>query len=530
MSGYAIFTTIVVLVLLVALMKEKMRPGLILFSGAVIFMCVGIINPKELLEGFSNKGMITVALLFLVSEGVRRSGLLEQLLGRLLPKGSATVRKVQMRMLPIVAVLSAFLNNTPMVVIFGPMVKRWAERHRQSPTKYLIPLSFATILGGMCTLIGTSTNLVVHGMALEESLTNPAVRGLTMFEIGQVGVFIAIAGLIYIFIATRWLLPESRESENAVQSLSAESGGRYYRIDLVLGARFPAIGRKIRDFNFQQKYGASVLELHRGGERYIIHDLRKECYQEGDRLVILGDDDFMKNWGDSSFFLMVDAARPQKEHDLGRMKRWFTIILLFLMIFGAAVGELPVTREWAQEHFGMKFDMFFWVCLVTVVMAWLNIFNARKYTKYFSWDVLITIAMAFAISKAMQNSGMADAIAAWAVDMSRGNSPYLLLALVFVLCSTFTELMTNNAAAALIFPISLSVAEHLGVSPMPFIVVICIAASCSFCTPIGYQTNLIVQGLGGYRFGDFVKIGLPLNILCLILSVWLVPLFWPFYP
>ena len=196
MSGYAIFTTIVVLVLLVALMKEKMRPGLILFSGAVIFMCVGIINPKELLEGFSNKGMITVALLFLVSEGVRRSGLLEQLLGRLLPKGSATVRKVQMRMLPIVAVLSAFLNNTPMVVIFGPMVKRWAERHRQSPTKYLIPLSFATILGGMCTLIGTSTNLVVHGMALEESLTNPAVRGLTMFEIGQVGVFIATARLI----------------------------------------------------------------------------------------------------------------------------------------------------------------------------------------------------------------------------------------------------------------------------------------------------------------------------------------------
>lgn len=141
MSGSAIFTTVVVLVLLVALMKEKMRPGLILFSGAVIFMCVGIINPKELLEGFSNKGMITVALLFLVSEGVRRSGLLEQLLGRLLPKGEATIRQVQMRMLPIVAGLSAFLNNTPMVVIFGPMIKRWAERHGQSATKYLIPWS-----------------------------------------------------------------------------------------------------------------------------------------------------------------------------------------------------------------------------------------------------------------------------------------------------------------------------------------------------------------------------------------------------
>ena len=208
MSASAIFTTIVVIILLIALMKEMMRPGLILFSGAVIFLYVGIISPKELLEGFSNKGMITVALLFLVSEGVRRSGLLEQLFSRLLPEGHSTIERVQIRLLPIIAALSAFLNNTPMVVIFGPMIKRWAERHQLSPTKFLIPLSFATILGGMCTLIGTSTNLVVHGMALEESAVNPAVRGLTMFELGKVGIFIAIFGLLYIFVTTRWLLPE----------------------------------------------------------------------------------------------------------------------------------------------------------------------------------------------------------------------------------------------------------------------------------------------------------------------------------
>lgn len=527
MSSTAIFTSLVVLVLLIALMKDKMRPGLILFSGAVVFLVSGIISPKELLEGFSNKGMITVALLFLVSEGVRRSGLLEQLLGKLLPKGNAPIRNVQTRMMPVVAALSAFLNNTPMVVIFGPMIKRWADRNHQSATKYLIPLSYATILGGMCTLIGTSTNLVVHGMALEEAATNPAVRGLSMFELGQVGVFIAIAGLIYIITVSKWLLPEKRKADASQAAENAEDS-RYYRIDVVLGARFPAIGRKIRDFNFQQKYGANVLELHRGGEIHIIKDLRTERYQEGDTLVLLGDDEFMDNWGDSSFFLMVDASRPQKEKDMGSKKKWFTVVLLFLMIFGAAIGELPEMRTWAETNYGMKFDMFFWVCVVTVIMAWLNIFNARKYTKYFSWDVLITIAMAFAISKAMQNSGMADAIAAWAVDLSHGNSPYLLLALVFILCSIFTELMTNNAAAALIFPISLSVAEHLGVSPMPFIVVICIAASCSFCTPIGYQTNLIVQGLGGYKFSDFIKIGLPLTLICLILSVWLVPIFWPF--
>ena len=527
MSPTAIFTTIVVAVLLIALMKELMRPGLILFSGAVVFLCAGIINPKELLEGFSNKGMITVALLFLVSEGVRRSGLLEQLLSRLLPKQKSTIRGVQARMMPVVAGLSAFLNNTPMVVIFGPMIKRWADRHKQPATKLLIPLSYATILGGMCTLIGTSTNLVVHGMALDEAQHNPAVRGLSMFELGKVGVFIAIAGLLYIFIASKWLLPEKRKSDSSVQETTPENS-RFYRVDVVLGARFPAIGKNVRDFNFQQKYGASVLELHRGGETYIIHDLRTERYMEGDALVLLGDDDFMDNWADSSFFMMVDSSKPQKEQDLGSKKRWFTVVLLFLMIFGAAVGELPEMRTWAETNFGMKFDMFFWVCVVTVIMAWMNIFNARKYTKYFSWDVLITIAMAFAISKAMQNSGMADAIAAWTVGISRGGDPHLLLAIVFILASVFTELMTNNAAAALIFPISLSVAEHLGVSPMPFIVVICIAASCSFCTPIGYQTNLIVQGLGGYRFGDFIKVGLPLTLICLVLSIWLVPVFWPF--
>lgn len=527
MSGTAIFTTLTVVVLLVALMKEWMRPGLILFSGAVIFLCAGIISPKELIEGFSNKGMITVALLFLVSEGVRRSGLLEQLLTRLLPKGKSGVRRVQARMLPIVAGLSAFLNNTPMVVIFGPMIKRWAERNGHAATKLLIPLSYATILGGMCTLIGTSTNLVVHGMALDEATHNPAVRGLSMFELGKVGVFIAIAGLIYIIAASKWLLPEKRKSATATQEAAPENS-RYYRIDVVLGARFPAIGKKIRDFNFQQKYGASVIELHRGGEQYSINSLTNERYIEGDTLLLLGDDDFMDNWGDSSFFMMVDASRPQKDKDLGVKKRWFTVLLLFLMIFGAAIGELPEMRTWAEANFGMKFDMFFWVCVVTVIMAWLNIFNARKYTKFFSWDVLITIAMAFAISKAMQNSGMADAIAAWAVGLSRGGDPHLLLGVVFVLASVFTELMTNNAAAALVFPIALSVAEHLGVSPMPFIVVICIAASCSFCTPIGYQTNLIVQGLGGYKFSDFIKVGLPLTLICMALSLWLVPIFWPF--
>ena len=177
MTFQTIFVVIILAFLILALIKDRMRPGLILLSGAVVFLCAGILSPSEMVEGFANKGMITVAMLFLVSEGVRRSGLLEKLLLKLLPKKDAGIRKVQLRMIPVIAFISAFLNNTPVVVIFAPMIKRWAERMRLPATKLLIPLSYATILGGMCTLIGTSTNLVVHGMVIESGF-----EGFSRFE------------------------------------------------------------------------------------------------------------------------------------------------------------------------------------------------------------------------------------------------------------------------------------------------------------------------------------------------------------
>lgn len=524
MPTAGIFVTVVVMLMLLALVKEALRPGLVLLSGAVVFMVAGIITPREMLDGFCNKGMITVALLFLISEGVRRSGLLEQLVYRLLPQKKASVRKVQWRMMPAVSFISAFLNNTPVVVIFAPMIKRWAEKMNLPATKLLIPLSYATIVGGLCTLIGTSTNLVVHGMALDEAALHPesGVRGLGMFELGKIGVIIAVVATLYVIFLSKYLLPDRRHPSS--EQLTEENVAGMFRVEVVLGARFPAIGRHVRNFDFRQKLGATLLEIKRAGTTMLVHDMRKEKFREGDTLVLLADEVFLKNWADSSFFLMVNDTR-QKEPVMSKRKSWFTIALLLLMILGATIGELPSMQGIVP---GMKFDMFFFVCITVVIMAWSGIFPARKYTKFISWDILVTIAMAFAISKAMQNSGMADAVGQWAVDISSGRGPYFLLAMVFIIANIFTEFMTNNAAAALVFPIIISMAQHLGVSPMPFIVVLCVAASASFCTPIGYQTNLIVQGVGGYRFSDFFKIGLPLNIIVGILSVWLVPKFWPF--
>ena len=520
MTFQAIFVIVVLVLVVTALIKDRMRPGLVLLSGAVTFLCAGILTPREMLEGFSNKGMITVAMLFLVSEGIRRSGLLEEMLRRLLPQGKgASVRSVQVRMLPMVSFISAFLNNTPVVVIFAPMVKRWAERHGVAATRLLIPLSYATILGGMCTLIGTSTNLVVHGMVIDAGFD-----GFDMFELGAVGLPMAIIGTLYIWATSSWLLPERRDNRDEATAEATRQLKGMHRVEVVLGPRFPAINRRVFDFDFKRKYGATILELRRAGEVMIMHDLRRERFHEGDTLVLLADDSFMHNWGDSSFFLMVSNG-SEAEPQLPPMKRWLAVALMVLMVTGAAVGDLPAVREAVPA---MRLDMFFFVSIVTVVMAWMNIFPARKYTKFISWDILITIASAFAISRAMQNSGMADTVASFAVELSKNHSPMLLLAVVFVITNLFTELMTNNAAAALSFPIALSIAEHMGVSPVPFFVTICMAASSSFSTPIGYQTNLIVQGVGNYRFADFLRMGLPLNLIALAITVLLVPQIWPF--
>lgn len=327
MTFSSVFVIVILVFVIVALIKDRMRPGLVLLSGAVVFMCAGILTPRELLEGFSNKGMITVAMLFLVSEGVRRSGLLEELLRKLLPKGTGTsVRSVQLRMLPVISFISAFLNNTPVVVIFAPMIKRWAEKHKVSATKLLIPLSYATILGGVCTLIGTSTNLVVHGMVIDAGYS-----GFTMFELGKVGLVLALVGLLYIWIASPFLLPERRDNPDEQATEAEASLQGMHRIEVVLGARFPAINKKVYDFDFKRKYGATVLELRRGGEVMIMHDLRNERYREGDTLVLLADDSFMHNWGDSSFFLMVSNGHDA-EPKLSPTKRWLAVVLMVLSL------------------------------------------------------------------------------------------------------------------------------------------------------------------------------------------------------
>lgn len=515
MNVEVIIVLVALVGMLAALIMDKMRPGMILFSVVVLFLCTGILSPKEMLEGFSNKGMITVAMLFLVSEGIRQSGALTQVIKKLLPQEKTSIFKAQIRMLPSIAFISAFLNNTPVVVIFAPIIKRWASSVKLPATYFLIPLSYVTILGGICTLIGTSTNLVVHSMIQEAGL-----KGFSMFELGKVGVFIAIAGIIYLFLFSSKLLPSDRPETSGNEE--EEQNSTLHLVEAVIGPRFPGINKRVGDFNFKRHYGAEIKELRRSGHTYT--DLGNIRFREGDTLVVLTDDSFIRTWGESSVFLML--ANGKDYEPAGKKKRWFALILLLIMIIGATIGELPAIQRLLPE--GIKLDMFFFVSITTVIMAWTKIFPPQKYTKYISWDILITIACAFAISKAMENSGVADLLASYIIGLSHSHGPYVLLATMFIITNILTELITNNAAAALSFPLALSISQQLGVSPMPFFVVICMAASASFSTPIGYQTNLIVQGIGNYKFTDFVRIGLPLNIITFLISVFVIPQIWSF--
>jgi len=512
-----IFVLIVLIGMIVSLIKDRLRPGMILFTVVVLFLCTGILSPKEALEGFSNKGMMTVALLFLISEGIRQSGALVGFIKKFLPQKKCSVPTAQLKLLPFIAFISAFLNNTPVVVIFAPIIKRWAESIKLPATKFLIPLSYVTILGGICTLIGTSTNLVVDGMVL-----NAGYDGFTMFELGKVGIFITIAGIIYLLVFSNKILPDSRE-DNSETSEEESNHNNLNRVEAVLGPRFPGLNKSLGEFNFTRHYGAIVKEVISGGNTYT-SNLDQVQLHEGDTLILWADDSFIPTWGESSVFLLL-ANGHEKAIKVSKAKKWLALGLLVFMIVGATVGELPAVRKAFPT---VHLDMFFFACVITVIMAWIKLFPPKKYTKYISWDILITIACAFGISKAMENSGFATVVAEGIIGMAHNLGPYGSLAIIFIITNIFTEIITNNAAAALSFPIALSVATQLGVNPMPFFVAVCIAASCSFSSPIGYQTNLIVQGIGGYKFIDFLKIGLPLNIITFIISVLLIPIMWPF--
>lgn len=551
-----------------------------------VMVLADVVRPERALQGFSNQGVATVALLFLVAGGVRRSGALESLVHATL--GSARYLRVALlRMMAPVAALSAFVNNTPVVAMMMPDVRRWGEERGIAPSLLLIPLSYAAILGGMCTLIGTSTNLLVDGMLVDRGLGN-----FELFTISPLALIAAAAGIAVLVVFASVLLPRTGqrdlpladpreftaemivapdgplagkrladvsvpnlrrfapvEIQRATGVIAApapserlESGDRLIfaapsaailavhrvagltpadvggaapsgdavRVEAVIGPRCKLIGTTAGDGSFREAYGAAVIALARDGRQVPARGVGAWIIEAGDVVLLETDRGFSDRHRYGSELILVSAHGSARPH-----VRWHAPVSLVLMAAMATVAALGWTSMFVAA-LGAACAM-----LVLGVLTW------SAAGREVDARVLLAIVAAIGLGAALEDSGAAAVVADGLVSLG-GDSPHLTLALVYLATALCTELVTNNAAAVLMVPISLSAAAGTDSSHMPFIAVVMIAASASFVTPIGYQTNLMVYGPGGYRFGDFVRAGLPVSLVVGAVTVGFAPHFFPF--
>lgn len=569
------------------LATNRFSPDLILMGGVTLFLVSGIISPSQALAGLANEGMVTVAVLYVVVTGIRETGginwIVQSVLG--VPKSLANA---QIKVMAPVAALSAFLNNTPVVAVFIPAVEDWAKRHQISVSKLMLPLSYAAIAGGTCTLIGTSTNLVINGMLVTETTNSD----LGIFDLAWVGVPVTLVVFAYVLITQSWLLPERRpavckysdvreytvemlvEPDSPLVGKTIEQAGlrqlpglylieierkgkiltavppneillgddqlvfvgvvdsvidlqriaglkpatnQVFKLDshidkrclteAVISNTSPLVGKTVREGRFRSIYNAAIIAVARNGEK-ISQKIGNIKLRAGDTLLLVSNPAFVEQQHNSRDFYLVSGlpdAQPIR-HKLAPL----ALMILFGMVVTVAFGWLSMLKA---------------AMLAAGLMIITRCTTGRIARRAVDWQVLIVIAASFGIASALQNSGAASAIAQWGISIAQGN-PMLALTFVFVLTALFSTIATNNAAAVIMFPIALSTSESLGVSFLPFAVVIMVAASASFATPIGYQTNLMVFGAGGYHFKDYFYFGAPLTVIVGIVTISIVPLVW----
>ena len=568
---------------------SRTAPDIVTAAGLTLLLIFGVVTPAEGLAGFSNEGMLTVAVLYVVVTGLTETGavgwIVQSLLGRPRSPGHA-----RLRLMAPVAGLSAFLNNTPVVAIFIPAVEDWAKRHRLELSRLMIPLSYASIAGGTCTLIGTSTNLVVDGLYTART----GAPGFTLFELAWIGIPVVATVLVYLLIAGHWLLPRRPSAAESYQDV------RRYTAEMLVPADSPLVGKSVEEAGLRQLPGLFLIEIDRGGQ-FIPAVSSQEVLEAGDRLVFAGildsvvdlqrtrgltpaTNQVFKLGGPRRDRCFVEAVLSDKcplvgkNVREGRFRTRYNAVIIALARHGERVerkiGDIelragdtlllecrpafvlqqrnskdfllvsqigdshPLDHERAPIAIAIAVGM-----VLTVTVGWFSMLEAalvaaglmiltrctdgRTARRAPDWQVLVVIATSFGIGAALEKTGAAAMLAGGLIGLAQGD-PWLTLALVFAAAALLTSLATNNVAAVLVFPIALQAANAMAVSPLPFVVALMIAASASFATPIGYQTNLMVFNVGGYRFADFMRVGLPLTVLVGLVTVVLVPLVWRF--
>lgn len=581
-----------VLVLIVGgLCAGRFGADLVLLSGIAVLLALGVIDTGEAISGFANPAVWTVAFLYIVAAGLRHTGAMTSITGSALGRPKTTAGAQTRIMLPV-AGASAFLNNTPIVAMFLPVLKDWATRNNIPVSRLFMPLSFAAILGGTCTLIGTSTNLVVFGMIQQHNAHGFDLPQLGMFTLAKVGVPLALVGIVYILVFGRVLLRNTdaqtpsvkdpreymtsmRVSPNAgISGQTIEQAGlrhlpglylsrieragehifavdpntklnsgdvlvfvgnvksvvdllrikglepvtseevrkglvprhRAKLIEAVVSSSSPMLGVSIREGEFRSRYGAVVIAAHRSGERIAgkLGDIRLRA---GDTLLLEAPGDFVGMHADSKDFYLVSELESSAAP--GHHLAWVAVLVLVGLIVGMTVFSAHTMT----------------VALVAALaMITFRCCTGPQARAAIDWQVFVIIGAAFGLGAAMEQSGLATLVAGLVLDVAQPMGLAAVLGALFVITAIFTNIITNNAAAVLMFPIALEAWRAGDGWPfMPFAAVIAIAASAGFATPIGYQTNLMVMGPGGYKPTDFLRFGAPLTILTGIVCVILAP-------
>ena len=587
MSWESWFTLIVLGGMIAALARDVVAPSVAVVGAVVVLLVAGVVTPAQAFGGFSNVAPITVAALYVVSHAVQKTRALQPFVATTLG-ASEGHRWTLARLLAPTAVASAFLNNTPIVAMLVPQVTSWAERNGRSPSKYLMPLSFAAIFGGMVTLIGTSTNLVVSGLLLESG-----APPLSMFELTPVGLPIAVLGIGSLLVLGP-RLPDRRPARadlsegyrEFVVRMTVLSGGpldgrtveeahlrhlqgvflvelerendviapvtpdtvlrgddlltfvgradvvvdvqsaaglvsseqkhvaefdttRHTFFEVVLGPTSPLVGRTLKEAGFRSRYQAAVVAIHRAGRR--VHaKLGGVQLKVGDTLLILSDPDFENRWRERGVFLLVSRlggvtpAATKKAPVVG--------IVVAGVVLCASLGVLPVLHAALVGAFALVLG---------------GVLTPAEAKSAVDLDVILVIAGAFGLGAALQASGLAELAATFLVAGFGGWGAKGALFGIVLTTVALISIITNNAAAVLVFPIAMSTAADLGLDARPFAIAVAVAASASFLTPVAYQTNIMVYGPGGYRFTDYTRLGLPLTVIVVAVTVMLVPALWP---
>lgn len=580
-------TAVVIVVVLFALVRQMASPWVVILSGTIALLVTGVLTPGQAFSGFSNPAPITVAALYVLAAAVEKTGILAGLLNRTLGERGKYRRPLFRLLIPTVSA-SAFLNNTPIVAMLIPQVTAWAERRGISPSKLLMPVSFAALLGGTLTVIGTSTNLVVSGQMRELGLDE-----IGFFEVGKLGLPFALIGIVLLIIAAPRVLPNRRSALGEIKEegkrfsieMTVEPGGyvdgktvdvaglrslpglflvsadrgdtviapvrpdtvlrggnrlrfvgtrdkvvnaqhlpglqsteqkhvmdldspaaKYFEV--VVGPGSPLIGRSLSESGFRSTYQAAVVGIHRAGQ-LVDGQLGSEPIRLADTLIIVSDPDFRERWRDRSDFLLIAAVNGSPS--VPTRHAWIPITVLAVVIGLAAFNVLPILEG---------------ALLGAGALVLTRVLTLQEARRSIDVDVIVTIAAAFGLAAGMQQSGLAGSIARGLVDVFGFLGPIGVLLGLMLTTLLLTEIVTNNAAALLMLPIAVASAQSVGLDPRGVAIAVAVAASSSFLTPIGYQTNMMVYGPGGYRFTDYARLGWILTLTVLIVTVTLTPIFW----